>query len=74
MKVSLKRRIHYTVLISMDAAGLTSSSFYTTVYFHPWRLAADIPVAAGFITYVFSFEPEYIYFSHSVYINDRLTL
>ena len=58
----------------MDAAGLTSSSFQTTVYFHPWRLAADIPVTAGFITYLFSIEPENIYSSHSVYINNRLSL
>ena len=60
-------------MISMDAAGY-KLKLLDQLYFHPWILAADIPVAAGFITYLFSLEPEYIFFSHSVYINNRLSL
>ena len=44
----------------MDAAG-HMLKLLDQLYCH-WRLAADIPVAAGFISYLFSFEPEYIFF------------
>ena len=45
----------------MDAAG-HKVKLLDQLYFNWWRLAADIPVAAGFICYLFSFEPEYIFF------------
>ena len=47
--------------MSMDAAG-HKLKLLDLLYFHWWRLAADIPVAAGFISCLFSFEPEYIFF------------
>ena len=45
----------------MDAAG-HKLKLLDQLYFHWWRLAADIPVAAGSISYLFSFESEYIFF------------
>ena len=45
----------------MDAAG-HKLKLLDQLYFHWWRLAADIPVAAGFISYLFSFKPENIFF------------
>ena len=51
---------------SLHCIGISGSAGYKLklldqLYFHPWRLS-DIPVAAGFISYLFSFEPEHIYF------------
>ena len=56
----------------IECCWLQAQAFRSVqLYFHPWKLAADIPVSAGFISYLFSFEPEYIFFSHSVYINSH---
>ena len=45
------------------------------LYFHWWRLASDIPVAAGFISYLFSFEPElYIFIIQCKLITDAHSL